>query len=170
MSKLTTVVLDRLPGSLQRRLRTPGGRRLLRFAPVALTALLATQITYFICTNMAHATGRVSGFAGWVAGVVVSYAGSRWAWERHGKPRLLSETLPYVAVALCVGATLIEVSHFAYRAASGLGLHGIKFGLFVQALYILANFVTFCIRFVIFNTFIFKGRSPQTPVRMTEAD
>lgn len=173
LSKLATAVLDRFPASLQRRLRTPGGRRLLRFAPAALVALAASQITYFICTNIVHTTGRVSGLSGWLAGMVVSYVATRWAWERRGRPRLISETVPFMVVALANGAILTEVSHFAYRGATSMGLHGVGFGLFTQALFLAANFVTFCFRFVIFNSFIFrtKGRhSGRAPVAMTEAD
>jgi putative flippase GtrA len=159
MSKLVSAVWNRLPEPLRRRLRSPDGRRLLRFAPAAVLALAATQITYFICVGIVHATGRISGFAGWFAGAVVSYAVSRWAWERRGKPQWLRETLPFVAVSLIVGVVLTEVSHFAYQAAQAIGLHGIEFSLFVQGLYIAANAVTFVIRFVIFNYLIFASRA-----------
>jgi hypothetical protein len=102
-----------------------------------------------------HTTGRVSGFAGWLAGAVVSYGASRWAWERRGRPDLVKETLPFVAVSLVVGVVLTEASHFAYQVAGALALHGIEFVLFAQALYLAANAVTFLIRFVIFNYLVF---------------
>lgn len=157
--KLVSAVWNLLPAPLQSRLRSPGGRRLLRFAPAAVLALAATQVTYFICVSVVHSTGRISGFAGWLAGAVVSYGVSRWAWERRGRPQLLRETLPFVAVSLIVGAVLTEVSHFAYQAAQSMGLHGIEFSLFVQGLYITANAVTFVIRFVIFNFVVFANRA-----------
>ena len=75
--KLVSTALNRLPEPLRRRLRSSDGRRLLRFAPAAVLALAATQITYFICVSVMHSTGRVSAFAGWLAGAVVSYAVSR---------------------------------------------------------------------------------------------
>lgn len=124
-----------------------------------MLALAATQITYFVCVSVVHSTGRVSGFAGWLAGAVVSYGVSRWAWERRGRPQLLRETLPFVAISLAVGAVLTEVSHFAYQEGQAIGLHGIEFGLFVQGLYICANAVTFVIRFLIFNYLVFANRA-----------
>ncbi|MBO0691546.1 MAG: GtrA family protein [Acidimicrobiaceae bacterium] len=158
----------RLPQSLRRRLQSSAGRRLLRFAPAAILALAASQITYFLFVNVFHATGRVSGFAGWFAGATVSYGVSRWAWERRGRPQLLKETLPFIAVSLCVGGVLTEVSHVAYHEAQRLNLHGVKFGLFVQGLYISANVVTFLIRFLLFNYVIFAGRtSSSTSVSST---
>jgi putative flippase GtrA len=144
-----------LPASVQRRLDSAAGRRLLRFAPAAILALTASQLTFFICTNVIHTTGRVCGASGWLAGVLVSYAASRWVWERRGRPHLLRETLPFLSVALLVGIVLTEVSHFAYVFAGSLNLHGVEFTLSVQAMYIAANFVTFILRFFILNAFVF---------------
>lgn len=157
--KLAFAMRNRLPEPLRRRLRSGDGRRLLRFAPAAVLALAATQVTYFICVSVVHSTGRVSGFAGWLAGAVVSYGVSRWAWERRGRPRLLRETLPFVAISLGVGVVLTEVSHFAYQEGQVLGLHGLEFGLFAQGLYIAANAVTFVLRFVLFNYVVFANRA-----------
>lgn len=157
--KILIATWKRIPLPLRRRLRSPSGRRLMRFAPAAVLALLATQTTYFICVSVVHTTGRVSGFAGWFAGAMVSYVMSRWAWERRGKPQLLKETLPFVSVSLIVGATLTEVSHFAYAAAQRIELHSFEFDLFVQGLYIAANGVLFIARFIIFNYVIFANRA-----------
>lgn len=144
-----------LPASVQRRLDSAAGRRLLRFAPAAILALTASQLTFFICTNVIHTTGRVSGASGWLAGVLVSYAASRWVWERRGRPHLLRETLPFLSIALLVGVVLTEVSHFAYMFAGSLNLHGVQFTVCVQAMYIAANFGTFILRFFILNAFVF---------------
>jgi putative flippase GtrA len=157
--KPVSAAWNRFPESLRRRLQSPGGRRLLRFAPAAVLALAATQLTYFVCVSVVHSSGRISGFAGWLAGALVSYAASRWAWERRGRPQLLRETLPFVTVSLIVGVVLTEVSHYSYQAGQAIGLHGIEFGLFVQGLYIAANAVTFVIRFFIFNYLVFASRT-----------
>src|SRR5215469_152563 len=147
------------PEPLRRRLGPDGGKRLLRFAPAALLALAATQVTYFFCASILNSTGRISGAAGWFAGAAVSYAVSRWAWERRGKPNLLKETLPFVAISLVVGAVLTEASHFAYREATVLSLHGAERAVFLQGLYLAANGVTFLVRFLIFHFVLFANRS-----------
>ncbi len=148
----------KLPEPLRRKLGSPAGRRLVRFAPAAVLALAATQITYFICFSELAMTGRSAGAAGWLAGVVVSYAASRWAFGRKGKPRLLRETVPFVAVSLIVGIVLTEASHFGYREAAALGLHGFEHIAFVQGFYLAANCFTFLTRFVIFHFVLFADR------------
>jgi putative flippase GtrA len=160
-----------LPEPLRRKLGSPGGRRLVRFAPAALLALAATQATYFLCFSVLAMTGRAAGAAGWLAGAAVSYGISRWAWERKGKPRLLKETLPFVAISLVVGIVLTEASHFGYREAAALGLHGAVRDVFVQGFYLAANCFTFLVRFVIFHFVLFADRDgkPASALRAEDA-
>jgi putative flippase GtrA len=128
---------------------------MVRFAPAALAALTATAVVYFVCGSVWHLTGRVTGAAGWLAGAVVSYGVSRWAWERRGRPPVLREMVPFVAVSVAAGAVLIEASHLGYQAAAALGLHGLAFYAFAEGCYLAANCVTFVARFVIFNFVVF---------------
>ena len=146
-----------VPGPLRRRLRTQGGRRLIRFAPAAVLALCATQLTYFFC-QLAHVSAGIAGAAGWLAGAAVSYVVSRWAWERQGRPDLLRETLPFWAISICVGLVLTGTSKLAHYEARVLGLHGFQAILFAQGLYLLANCVTFVLRFLIFHYVLFADR------------
>ena len=155
--KMTEAAWGMLPGPLRRKLRTGGGRRLVRFAPAAVLALCATQLTYFIL-QIAHVTGGIAGAAGWLAGAAVSYVVSRWAWERKGRPNLLKETLPFWLISLCVGVVLTLTSKAAYAEAHDLGLHGAKKVLFAQGLYLAANCATFVIRFLIFHYVLFADR------------
>ncbi|MCL2395212.1 MAG: hypothetical protein FWC87_11045 [Acidimicrobiaceae bacterium] len=166
-AKLGSAIWGRLPHPLRRRFESSAGRRLLRFAPAALLALAASQITYFLCVNVINATGRASGFAGWFAGASVSYVLSRWAWERRGRPQFLKETLPFLVISLGAGSVLTEVSHIAYGRAHAMALHGADFALFVQGLYITANVVTFTIRFLLFNYLVFAGSRTAASVSST---
>jgi putative flippase GtrA len=155
--KLTEAAWGLLPGPLRRRLRTGGGRRLVRFAPAAFLALVATQLTYFIC-QVAHVSAGIAGAAGWVAGALVSYVLSRWAWERKGRPHLLKETLPFWLISLGVLVVLTLTSKFAHAEARHLGLHRVEEVAFAQGLYLAANCVTFVIRFLIFHYVLFADR------------
>lgn len=158
-SRFATSLLGRLPEPVRRRSSSATGRRMLRFAPAAAMALAASQISYFLCGSVWHLTGRVTGAAAWLAGALVSYLVSRWAWERRGRPRLLAETLPFVAISVATGAVLIEASHWGYLEAGALGLHGWAFHLATQGFYLAANLVTFIGRFVIFNFVLFANRN-----------
>ena len=128
---------------------------MVRFAPAVVAVLAATAVVHFLCGSVWHLTGRVTGAAGWLAGAVVSYGMSRWAWERRGRPRVLREAVPFVAVSVAAGAVLIEASHLGYQAAAALGLHGIAFYAFAEACYLAANCVTFVARFALFNFVVF---------------
>jgi putative flippase GtrA len=151
-----------IPGPLRRRLRTEGGRRLIRFAPAAVLAFGATQLT-FLVLQLLNVTDGIAGAAGWLAGAVVSYVVSRWAWERKGRPSLLRETLPFVAISVCVGIALTGASKFAGYEARVLGLHGLDKVAFAQGIYLAANCVTFVIRFLIFHYVLFADRRPTAP-------
>jgi putative flippase GtrA len=153
---------EKLPEPVRRKAASEGGKRMIRFAPAAVLALVTTQVTYFVCANVLHLTGRISGAAGWLAGAVVSYGVSRWAWERRGRPNLLKETLPFMAISLIVGVILIEASHFAYQEAAVLGLQGIERAVFLQGVYLAANCATFLMRFFIFHFVLFADRRDST--------
>jgi len=168
--KLQVAISTKLPGPLRRRMGSAGARRLMRFAPAAVLALATTQITYFICFSVLAMTGRASGAAGWLAGAAVSYGVSRWAWERKGKPRVLKETLPFLAVSLVVGIVLTEASHFGYREAAALGLHGAAHDAFVQGFYLAANCFTFLTRFVIFHFVLFADRDAKAESQLQAED
>jgi putative flippase GtrA len=158
--KITDAAWRVIPGPLRRRLRTQGGRRLIRFAPAAVLALCATQLTYFIL-QLANVTAGIAGATGWFAGATVSYVVSRWAWERKGRPHLLKETLPFVSISVCVGIVLTATSKIATEQARDMGLHGLDKVLFAQGLYLAANCVTFVVRFMIFHYVLFADRGPK---------
>ena len=155
--KIIDAVWRMIPGPLRHRLRSQGGKRLIRFAPAAILALCATQLTYFIL-QLANVTAGIAGATGWFAGATVSYLVSRWAWERKGRPHLLKETLPFVSISICVGVVLTSTSKLATQQARDMGLHGLDKVLFAQGLYLGANCVTFIIRFLIFHYVLFNDR------------
>jgi putative flippase GtrA len=164
MSLISPKIIDMawriLPGPLRRVFRSQGGRRLIRFAPAAVLALCATQLTYFVL-QLGNVTAGIAGATGWFAGATVSYLVSRWAWERKGRPHLLKETLPFVSISICVGIVLTLTSKLATEQARDIGLHGLDKVLFAQGLYLGANCVTFVIRFMIFHYVLFKDRGPK---------
>src|SRR5690242_13025937 len=168
--RLSPAIWSRFPEPIRRWARSSGGRRMLRFAPAAALALAATQITYFICFSVLAMTGRASGAAGLLAGAAVSYAVSRWAWERKGRPRVFKETLPFLAVSLVVGIVLTEASHFGYREAAALGLHGAAHDAFVQGFYLTANCFTFLTRFVIFHFVLFADKRAEAEPQLRVED
>jgi len=148
-----------VPASLQARLRSTVVKRFVRFAPAAVCAVGATQITYIICLGPANLTAGVAGFAGWLAGAAVSYVISRWAWERKGRPHPLKETLPFVAVSIGAGVILTLASKFGNHQALSMGLDGPAQVVVADIFYLAANCVTFALRFLIFHFILFADRN-----------
>ncbi len=105
--KIIDAVWRMIPGPLRRRLRSQGGRRLIRFAPAAVLALCATQLTYFIL-QLANVTAGIAGATGWFAGATIVLAlTSKLATEQardlglHGLGKVLFAQGLYLA-ANCV--------------------------------------------------------------------
>jgi putative flippase GtrA len=157
--RITDALWRVVPAPLRTKLRSMVVKRFLRFAPAAVCAVAATQITYIICLGPANLTAGVAGFAGWFAGAAVSYVISRWAWERKGRPHLLKETLPFVAVSLGAGVILTLASKFGNSVAKDMGLDGAARVVVADLFYLAANCVTFALRFLIFHFVLFADRN-----------
>jgi len=153
----------RLIAPLWQKLRTKVGVRFTRFAGVAIAALATSEVALTICNGLFHMTATPSAIIAWFSGAVVSYVLSRWAWERKGKPDVLRETVPFWVISALVIVILTLATKFGYHLASWLGLTGIKHVLLVDFVYLLANFVTFLLRFVIFHYVLFA--EPTTAAR-----
>jgi len=153
----------RLIAPLWQKLRTKVGVRFTRFAGVAIAALATSEVALTICNGLFHMTATPSAIIAWFSGAVVSYVLSRWAWERKGKPDVLRETVPFWVISALVIVILTLATKFGYHLASWLGLTGIKHVLLVDFVYLVANFITFLLRFVIFHYVLFA--EPTTAAR-----
>jgi putative flippase GtrA len=157
-NRLVSAVWHVLPVPVRRKLRGNTGKRLIRFAPSAVLAFAATQVTYAILIGPADQTAGISGVGGWLAGAAVSYVVSRWAWERKGRPNLLKETLPFWAISIGVGIVLTLSSKLGAEVARSSGFSdGAGYALIAQGFYLMANAVTFVLRFLIFHYVLFAG-------------
>ncbi len=150
-----------VPAPLRSKLRSDLVKRFVRFAPAAACAVAATQLTYIICLGVLELTAGLSGFLGWLAGAAVSYVISRWAWERKGRPHLLKETVPFVAVSIGAGIVLTLASKLGNHVAISMGLDGAAQVIVADIFYFGANCLTFALRFVIFHYVLFADRRPE---------
>jgi putative flippase GtrA len=154
-----------LPLSLRRRLRTNTGKRFMRFVPVSLAAVAASQITLATLVGVTRLSAGTSAVLASIAGAAVSYILSRWAWERKGRPHVLKETLPFWAVAVSAWIVLGVTSHYASVWATSNGLSHWERVAVVNAAYLMANCVTFVTRFAIFHYVLFADRGSRASAR-----
>jgi putative flippase GtrA len=156
--KIAGAGLRMLPAPVARRLQTEAGKRFARFIPVALAAVITSQVILGLLTGPVNLNAGWSGVIASMAAALVSYLLSRWAWERKGRPDLLRETLPFWLVSLAVWGILGLTSHYASVWAQSMGYTHIMKHLVVQGSYFLMNCVTFVARFLIFHYVLFAGR------------
>lgn len=154
---------NRLVAALWGKLRTKVGVRFTRFAGVAIAALATSEIALSICNGVFHMTAGPAALISTFSGAAVSYVLSRWAWERKGRPDVLRETVPFWVISAMVWVILYLATKLGYHMASWLGLSGWKHVLLVDFVYLVANFVTFILRFVIFHYVLFA--EPATAAR-----
>ena len=148
--------------ALWRKLRTKVGVRFTRFMGVAIASLATSEATLGLCDGAFHLTATPTAVTSWFTGAVVSYVLSRWAWERKGKPDVLRETLPFWVISAIVVVILTLSTKLGYYIAGHMHLHGIKHAALVGLIYLVANFITFMMRFVIFHYVLFA--EPKTAV------
>lgn len=155
--RIVAVLLKLLPARLRRWLRGQTGRRFSRFVPVAVASFATTQITLFVLV-LAHLSAGVSGFIGAVAGAGVSYVLSRWAWERKGRPAVLTETLPFWLVSMSAWIVLSLAAHYGGVWANSMGAAGLRRAAIINGVTAAANCLTFLVRFLIFHYILFADR------------
>jgi putative flippase GtrA len=160
-----------VPAPIERKLRTEAGKRFTRFVPVAVAAVITSQVVLGVLTGPVKLTAGASGVIASMSAALVSYLLSRWAWERKGRPDLLRETLPFWAVSIAVWIVLGLTSHFASVWAHSMGLTHLKYHLVVQGAFFLMNCVTFVLRFLIFHYVLFAkgGEVPPVPQELATA-
>jgi putative flippase GtrA len=157
--RIARAVWHVLPARWRRALHyTNTGNRFMRFVPVSVAAVAASQLMLAFLVGLAHVTAGTAAVVASITGAAVSYVLSRWAWERRGRPHLLKETLPFWAVSVGAWLVLGVTSHYASVWASSMDLgHWERVGV-VNGAYFVANCVTFVTRFAIFHYLLFADR------------
>jgi putative flippase GtrA len=158
-----TFASSRIVTAANRLYRTTVGKRFSRFVLVAAAALAASQLTLTLLIGVVGMSPGLAGGVAAVAGALVSYVLSRWAWERKGKPDLLRETLPFWAVSVGAWIVLGFASHFSSVWANSMNLEHWERVAFIDVAYFVANCLTFATRFVIFHYFLFADRGSKVP-------
>ena len=154
-TKLSSLGWRLLPGPVRRKLQSTAGRQFLRFLPVSLAALAASQLALLVFLGVVGLGAGTAGFVASMVGAAVSYVLSRWAWGRKGRPDLLRETLPFWVVSALAWTFLSFASHEASVWSRSMGHSHWERVAVVAVVYFLANCVTFAARFVIFHYVLF---------------
>jgi len=156
--KIVNYAWHRLPEPLRHRLRGNTGKRFVRFVPVSVAAVAASQLTLATLVGVSKLSAGASAVIASMVGAGVSYVLSRWAWERKGKPHVLTETLPFWLVSVGAWSVLGAASHYASVWAISMGVSHWERVAIVNGAYFATNCVTFVSRFLIFHYVLFANR------------
>jgi putative flippase GtrA len=167
---LVTLAQDRLEAGVWSWLRSNVSVRFTRFLGVAAVALATSLIVLGVCDGILHLTSVPAALISQICGALVSYVLSRWAWERKGKPNVLRETVPFWVVFGVATVISTLATKLGYRVAASMHLHGFKHVLVVEGVYLVANVVTFLMRFVIFHYVLFADRTTEAEDAATGLD
>lgn len=159
-----------LVAGIWRKLRSKVGVRFTRFAGVAIASLATSLIVLSFANGVFHMTSTYAAVTSTFAGALVSYVLSRRVWERKGRPDVLRETVPFWVVSGMVWVVLALATKFGYHSASWMHLHGIRHVAWVDFVYLVANFFTFVLRFVIFHYLLFTDPKPRQAVAASVHD
>jgi putative flippase GtrA len=160
----------RLASAVWRKFRGKVGVRFTRFVGVAAASLATSEILLSVCNGLFHMTSTPAALISTFSGAAVSYVLSRWAWERKGKPDVLRETVPFWVISAMVWVILWLATKLGYHIASWMHLHGAEHVLLVDLVYLLANAVTFALRFMIFHYVLFADRTTAARAAATGPD
>ena len=131
-----------------------------RYALGSLLALLTSIIVFAVLLLLGVGT-TIDSIAAFAAGAVPNWVlNRRWAWEMDGRVEVVREVVGYVLVSVTVLA--------ASSAATGAMQHWVRHHvtpnhgfrvLLVTGAYVFVQAVFFAVKFVIYDRWVFAGRS-----------
>jgi putative flippase GtrA len=142
---------------LKARVRTPGGRKAVRYSLVSVVSVLVNQVSLFVLFAFLHWTARSANImASVIAGVPSYYLNRHWAWQKKGRSHLVKEILPFWVIALAGLAFSTWAADFAETQAQELSR--LVQGLIVNAAAFTAFGVLWVGKFIFFNKVLFVTR------------
>lgn len=120
------------------------GGRVGRYAAGSGVATVCSQVTFLVAYGPLGVGPAASSVAGWAAGVVPNYWLNRsWTWRRTGRPSVVHELVPYIAIVVVTlllataatsvaddvldGTEVYDGVRVVVVGASFLGVYGVMF-------------------------------------------
>ena len=147
------------PSELIRRLRGPGGQKLLKYSVASVVAVVISEICLVLFNGVVGMSAWVSSsLATAIAAVPNYYMNRKWAWGKHGRSHVWKEVVPFWALALLGWALSTFSVYVMERYAKHHHFAHVWSTLSVAVVYIAAFGVLWVAKFVIFNRLMFVHR------------
>jgi putative flippase GtrA len=153
------------PHAAQTAQRPPRMRRWIRLIKAVLTSVFSTGVSQIALLGLLwfDAPVWVASSVAFVAGAIPNYLLSRhWAWGRHGRPDLRTETVPYLMVIGAGGLVSIGLTTLTGLLLTPLHMPHLAHVLVLDAAYIGSYGLVFLFKFALLDRFVFRA-APQTP-------
>ncbi|MBW3669248.1 MAG: GtrA family protein [Actinobacteria bacterium] len=142
--------------SLVERVRTPGGRKALRYSLVSVVSVAVSQTSLFLFFAVGHWTAKSANIAACsIGGIPSYYLNRRWAWGKKGRSHFWKEIVPFWTLAfigLALSTLAVDVAEsWAHEIADSRLLQG----MIVNAASFGAFGVLWVAKFFLFNKVIF---------------
>ena len=133
--------------------------KITRYAIGSVIALLTSIVVFALCYVAGLSTTMCSILA-FLAGAVPNWIlNRRWAWQISGQVAFLREIVAYIAISLIVLVASAAATGWTKQEVHGLSHpHGLRV-LLVTASYVFVQAVLFVVKFVIYEQWVFAGRS-----------
>jgi putative flippase GtrA len=139
-------------------------RRITGYSAGSVVAVVVSEACFAAVYGWGHGGTTLASGAGFVGGAVPNYIlNRRWAWrDRRGRNRR-TEILLYMAVAVASFLVSALVTHWAESGARHLtAVRGWQVAL-ITAAYLAVSALFFVVKFVIYETVVFRHASPDPP-------
>ena len=133
--------------------------KITRYAIGSVVALVTSIVVFALCYVIGLGTTLCSVLA-FLAGAIPNWIlNRRWAWQIRGQVAFLREVVGYVLVSLIALVASSAATGFTNSQVSSIPPHhGIRV-ILVTASYVLVQAILFVAKFVVYEHWVFSGRS-----------
>ncbi len=152
-------------GKTQRQLLPRDGLpgKLVRYAAGSGVATACSEGVFLLVYGPLGGSTTLASVLGWLAGAIPNFWLNRnWAWGRSGRPDLVREVLPYVAIILATLGLAVLATGAADRALQSTSLSAEARTLVVGTVFLLVYVAVFVIRFLLLDR-LFGSPDPAAP-------
>jgi putative flippase GtrA len=139
--------------------RTVLAGKITRYAIGSVIALL-TSIVAFALLYVTVGNTTVASVGAFIAGAIPNWIlNRRWAWKLKGQVAFLREVVAYIVISLLVLVVSSAVTGWTNDQIQSIPAgHGIRV-ILVTAAYVLVQAVFFALKFLVYEHWVFAGRS-----------
>jgi putative flippase GtrA len=135
------------------------GLRFSRFTAGSLVSTLLSQGTLTALYGWLHTSATTAGLVAFVVGAIPNFAINwKWTWGRAGRPALIKELLPYLAIIIGSGLAATALTSLTDHVLAPLVTdHGWR-TLTLNAAYLASYALLFVVKFALLDKVFGKGR------------